>query len=97
MTDFLINNVDEGESYLPEDYQEKPLCRQWLINLCTEFSKHFIGNSLNQDEFNEYVTSAIKSREEQIIAENKIEVSLGNRVYDALKSSNLVSSKLINL
>ena len=52
----------------------------------------YIGNSLNEIEFKQFISKAIKEREKYIVNKNSMEMQVDARIANALKSSSMLSS-----
>ena len=52
----------------------------------------YIGNSLNEIEFKQFISKAIKEREKYIVNKNSMKMQVDARIADALKSSSMLSS-----
>ena len=52
----------------------------------------YIGNSLNEIEFKQFISKAIKEWEKYIVNKNSMEMQVDARIAGALKSSSMLSS-----
>ena len=90
---FIVNEVDNGVDYLPENYKEVALNRQWIVNLCKYFLLILLkGNSFNEEGFKTMITEAIKEREQFIISKNSMIITIDSRIVEALNSLSMLSS-----
>ena len=90
---FIENEANSGVDYLPENYKEINLNRQWLANICNIIIYDSLGNALEEDKFKLMINTAIKEREELILKKNSMEIDTDNRIDFALNSSSMISSK----
>ena len=90
---FLENKCDDAVSYLPEDYKKKAINRQWVANLFKLLFLLLIGNTLNEQEFQEMIQQALVIRETGILKKHRMEISTDPRIVKALQNTSMVSSK----
>ena len=83
---------------MPEDYQSKTLNRPWLWNLCNNFIFILsLGNTFDSQKFSDFISDAIKAREDYIIKTKSLEIKTHPRIVDAIAKSSFVSSMLCKL
>ena len=90
---FLENKCDKAADYLPDEYEKKNLNRQWLWNLCINLFIYNIGNSFNQEEFEEFIGEAVKERQDKYIQKYNMEIQTDPRIVEAFEMLNFISSK----
>ena len=84
---FLEKNLENSIDYLPEDYQKKPLNRQWLWNLCIQINLISIDNTFNSKEFQELIDKAIKEREHKYLEKYSMVIETDPRIVSAFQKS----------
>ena len=53
-----------------------------------------LGNIFDEENFSKLILDAIKARQDYIVQNNSLEISLNNRIAESLINSSFVSSKL---
>ena len=89
---FLENKWDNALLYLPDEYEKKSLNRQWLWNLCKFFDLICKGNSLCQSEFEDFISNAVKERQDKFIEKHQYEIKTDPRIVKAFERSTCLSS-----
>ena len=89
---FLENKWDNSLRYLPDDYEKKSISRQWLWNLCNKVSNYILGNTFSQKEFELFISTAVKERQDKFVRKHDMEIETDPRIVKAFENSNFVSS-----
>ena len=63
----------------------------WVI-FVTNIQIFLIGNSLNEEEFKEFINHAIQEREKLIIEKKSLEMQVDSRIAKAIEHSSMLSS-----
>ena len=92
---FLENKWTNGIEYLPDEYEKKSLNRQWLWNLCKIVSLMFKGNTLNQEEFENLISLAVKERQDKFVEKHNMEIETDPRIVKAFENSKSLTSRYI--
>ena len=56
-----------------------------------------IGNSINGEEFDDYVTSVLSTREKKIISKLNLTINVPQKFAHIFKDSKMISSKIFDL
>ena len=77
---FIENETNSGVDYLPENYKEINLNRQWLANICNIIIYDSLGNTL-ENKFKLMINTAIKEREELILKKNSMKIHTDTIIF----------------
>ena len=93
---FIKNKCEDALDYLPDDFEERSINRQWLANLLEMFTNIFLGNTLNEDDFKEMISESIKNKEKFILEKHGMKISADTRIIKSFEKTSMLSSNKID-
>ena len=92
--EFLIEQSNRKD-YLPDEYTEKTISRDWIINVCHwSFQLSTKGNTLDNVKFSSFVKGELSDRKLDIMRKKNLTINVAPKFWKIFNNLCMVSSSL---
>ena len=96
LIEFLVTECD-GDEYLPADYTERAPPRDWIANICKNWSLlNHLGTILQPDLFQQKIKDLLAKRQEHILENNNLTIDINSRIAGIFERSQMVAGMCLN-